>query len=133
MNFFDFLNSINQTKEDLLSKDPLSEKDYSAFMVNRGLSYFHDTILYANEMNQFASIPRKWQYDFYLHGVPKRKRFSKWHKKESFGDDHIIHVVAKEYDYSLSRALEVLDLLTPEQKEELIQKYNQGGKGKSYK
>lgn len=133
MNFFDFLNSINQTKEDLIKADSLNEKDYNAFMVNRGLSYFHDTIMYANEMNQFADIPKRWQYDFYLHGVSKKKRFSKWSKKESFGDDHIVHIIAKEYDYSLSRALEVMDILTDEQKEALIQKYECGGKSKSYK
>lgn len=130
MNFFDFLNSINQTKQDLLKADPLSEKEYNAFMINRGLSYFQDTILYANEMNRCADIPKKWQYDFYLNGIPKRKRFSKWHKKEVFGSDHIIHIICKEYNYSQSRALEVLDLLTNEQKEELVKKYDTGGKTK---
>jgi hypothetical protein len=130
MNFFDFLNSVNYTKEDLLKTDPLSEKEYNAFMVNRGLSYFHDTIMYANEMNRSADIPKKWQYDFYLHGLSKKKRFAKWSKKESFGADHIVHIIAKEYEYSLSRALEVMDLLTEEQKKALIQKYEYGGKSK---
>lgn len=130
MNFFDFLNSVNYTKQDLIKADPLSEKEYNAFMVNRGLSYFHDTIMYANEMNQFADIPKKWQYDFYLHGLSKKKRFAKWSKKEAFGSDHIVHIIAKEYEYSLSRALEVIDLLTNEQKEALIQKYACGGKSK---
>lgn len=130
MNFFDFLNSINQTKQDLIKADPLNEKDYNAFMINRGLSYFHDTVMYANEMNQFADIPKQWQYAFYLHGVSKKKRFAKWSKKESFGDNHIVHIIAKEYNYSTSRALEVIDILTDEQKEALIRKYEYGGKSK---
>jgi hypothetical protein len=133
MNFFDFLNSVNQTKEDLLKNNPLNEKDYSAFMINRGLSYFHDTIMYANEMNRSSDIPKKWQYDFYLHGLSKRKRFAKWQKKEAFGDDHIVHIIVKEYNYSLPRALEALDILSDDQKNDLIAKYQIGGKGKSYK
>lgn len=39
MSPFDFLNSINTSKKDLITDDT-SEKQYSAFMVNRGLSYF---------------------------------------------------------------------------------------------
>jgi hypothetical protein len=63
MNPFDVLNSINYTKENLF-EDPQSFKEYSAFMVNRGLSYFPDTILYANEMNRYSSIPNDWQFFF---------------------------------------------------------------------
>ena len=43
---FDFLNAINDTKKDLF-QDPQADKDYNAFMVNRGLSLFPDTVLYA--------------------------------------------------------------------------------------
>ena len=42
---FDFINAITTTKEDLF-KDPIANKDYNAFLVNRGLSYFQDTILW---------------------------------------------------------------------------------------
>ena len=59
---FDFLNAINETKKDIFREDPLAQKDYSAFMVNRGLSYFPDTIMFANEMNKNASIPNDWQF-----------------------------------------------------------------------
>ena len=50
MSPFDYLNSINYTKEDIMVDD-ISEKKYNAFMVNRGLSYFYDTVIIANEMN----------------------------------------------------------------------------------
>ena len=61
MNVFDFVNSINYDKRDLF-EDPQAEKDYVPFLVNRSLSYFPDTALYANEMNQQAGIPKRWQY-----------------------------------------------------------------------
>jgi hypothetical protein len=126
MSFFDFLNSINDTKKDLLKEDPQSEKDYVPFMVNRGLSYFTDTILYANEMNMHAGLPKKWQYDFYLHGLKKKRRFSKWHKKEPSGED--LKLIIKEFGYSAKRAQEVLTILNEDQIKELRAKHDVGGK-----
>ena len=63
MNHFDYLNSINYSKENIMH-DNLDEKAYNSFMVNRGLSYFNDTVIYANEMNRYAHIDSKLQYDF---------------------------------------------------------------------
>ena len=83
MSPFDFLNEINIGKKDLLREDPLNIKDYKPFMVNRGLSYFGDTVMAANEMNQLIGAPVLWQNDFLLHTIKKKKRFSKWYKKES--------------------------------------------------
>ena len=44
MNPFEYLNAINTTKKDIMVDD-IAEKEYNAFMVNRGLSYFSDTVL----------------------------------------------------------------------------------------
>ena len=60
MNHFDYLNSINTTKDDIMVDD-IAEKKYSSYMVNRGLSYFNDTILLANEMNYRHNIPARMQ------------------------------------------------------------------------
>lgn len=126
MSFFDFLNSINDSKQDLLKEDPLSEKDYIPFMVNRGLSYFGDTVLYANEMNMKSDVPKKWQYHFYLHGIKKKKRFSKWHKKDPSSDD--LKLVMNEYGYSAKKALEALSILTEDQLKTIRDKYYTGGR-----
>jgi hypothetical protein len=109
MSPFDFLNSINDTKVDLFV-DPQADKDYSPFMVNRGLSYFADTVLYANEMNKYADLDKKMQFDFYVNAIPKRKRFSKWHKKEVSTDK--LKSIMNCYKYNETKALEVLELLT---------------------
>lgn len=126
MNFFDFLNSINSTKVDLIKEDPLNEKDYNAFMINRGLSYFPDTLMFANEMNRFHGIDKKWQYAFYLNGVSKKKRFSKWAKKEKQSED--VELVMKALGYSQSKALSALSLLTEEQLKDIRSNFNQGGR-----
>jgi hypothetical protein len=65
MNPFEYLNAINTTKKDVMVDD-VSEKAYSPFMVNRGLSYFPDTILYANEMNLNHHIDSRLQFDFLI-------------------------------------------------------------------
>jgi hypothetical protein len=76
MNPFEYLNAINTTKKDLMVDD-VSEKAYSPFMVNRGLSYFPDTILYANEMNLNHHIDSRLQFDFLINIIKKKRRFSK--------------------------------------------------------
>jgi hypothetical protein len=126
MSFFDFLNAINDNKKDLLREDPLTEKDYVPFMINRGLSYFPDTIMFANEMNAAADTPKQWQFDFYRIGISKRKRFSKWHKRDQLEED--VKLIMKEYDYSHHKALQIIDLLNETQLKHLREKYSNGGR-----
>ena len=125
MNPFDFLNAINDNKKNLF-EDPQAEKDYNSFMVNRGLSYFPDTILYSNEMNRNFDIPKKWQFDFLLNSIAKKRRFSKWHKKDSA--DESIKLIMRHYKYSEKRAYEVLDIFTPYHIDQLRQAYDTGGR-----
>lgn len=122
---FDFLNAINETKKNMF-EDPQASKDYSSFVINRGLSYFPDTIFLANEMNRYSTIPKDWQFNFLLNTVTKRKRFSKWAKKES--NTKNVELVMKRYGYSEKRAEEALELLTQEQLKTIEQKYYCGGK-----
>ena len=108
---FDYLNSINTTKENL------DTSDYVPFMINRGLSYFKDTILLANEMNMYPTTDHQLQFDFFRHAIKKGKRFSKWHKADKATKD--IEVIQKSYNYSREKAEQVKDILTKEQLKEL--------------
>ena len=110
MKLGDFLTSINYSKEDLFSDDiEYAEKSYPAFVVNRCLSYFPDTIIHANEMNRLNGLDTKMQYDYYRFAVRKRKRFSKWLKEEKQDD---LELVKEYYNYSNERAKEALRVLT---------------------
>lgn len=122
---FDFLNAINENKKDLFT-DPQAEKDYNAFIINKGLSFFPDTVLYANQMNVIRDIPKKWQFEFLKNSIPKKKRFSKWHKKEATTDS--LKLIMNHYKYSEKKAYEVLNILTPKQLIELQQAYDRGGR-----
>lgn len=123
---FDYLNAINQTKAQLIVDDE-SEKDYNAFMVNRGLSWFQDTVLYANIMNQYHHLDKKLQNDFFINSIRKRKRFSKW-EKPSMNKD--MEVVKEYYGYSNEKAKQVYSLLTNEQIESIKKKVDKGGRRK---
>ena len=70
---FEFIKSINQTKKDLIKDEPLAEKDYKPFLVNRGLSFFQDTVLQVNEMNRLHFLDNKLQFDYLLNSIRPRK------------------------------------------------------------
>lgn len=109
---FDFLNAINLTKKNLMEEDPGLEKEYSPWMINKGLSFFIDTILYANEMNKLSGLDNKPQFDFYINIVKPRKRFSKWYKKS---EDEDLAAIMKCYGYSINKAKSVMSILSEEQ------------------
>ena len=125
MSPFEFIAAINETKKDLF-EDPQADKDYSPFMINRGLSYFSDTVLYANEMNRYSTIPKDWQFYFLLNTITKKKRFSKWVKKDA--ETKSLNLVKEYYKYSSERAKEALTVLSPAQVAMIEEKLNKGGK-----
>ncbi len=125
MSPFDFLNSINNTKLNLIDKDPECVKNYNGFLVNRSLSYFPDTVFLSNEMNRLHHLDSKMQYDFLINIVRKKKRFSKWDKPDERADMECI----KEYfGYSEQKAKQVIGLLTESQIKTIKNKVTKGGR-----
>lgn len=115
MNPFDYVNAINMSKKDLMTgseDDTQAEKDYVPYLVNRALSYFPDTVFFANDMNRRPDIDKKLQFHFLLNSIRPGKRFSKWTKKEDSND---LQVVMKYYGYSIDKAKQALPLLSDEQ------------------
>ena len=66
----------------MIDENPDNEQNYKAFVVNRSLSYFPDTVFMSNEMNRLHHVDSKMQYDFLINIVRTKKRFSKWDKPE---------------------------------------------------
>lgn len=125
---FNFLNSINNKTEYLMSCPELEEKDYVPYVVNRTLSYFPDTIFFANEMNLSHHIDKKLQYDFLYNVVRKRKRFSKWASSEV--ECKYLDSIKNYYKVNNERAKEYSRLLSEEEKEMIHYKVNRGGSKK---
>jgi len=123
MNPFDYVESINSSKKDLMV-DAATEKAYNAFLVNRALSYFKDTVLYANEMNMHHHIDAKLQYQYYLNTIRPSKRYSKWAKKK---EDNDIDAIIEYYGYNYKNAKATLSILSKQQLKIIKERLEKGG------
>jgi len=123
--FDGFLADINMKKTNLLRVDPEAHKDFMPFIVNRAMSMSMDTALFANEMNKRPDLSKQMVYDFYIHAVPKRKRYASWSKKVKQED---VEAVMEYFYCNEQRALETMSLLTMDDIEEIKKKIDKGGK-----
>jgi len=121
---FDFVNSINDTKVNIIV-DKWSEEEYNPFIVNKALSFTPDTVIYANEMNSRPHLGKALQYNFLINIVRKKKRFSKWIKKEKI---EAIEIIKEYYGYNTQKAREVVSILSNEQIDIIKSKLYKGGK-----
>jgi hypothetical protein len=107
---FSFINSISLSKKDIF--DDETQKQYVPFIVNRGLSFFIDTVMYANQMNMSAHIDKKLQYHFLINTIRPAKRWSKWPKKLQNDD---MEIVQKYFGFNDKKATNALSILSKEQ------------------
>ena len=124
MELKDWLNTINQTKKNLIDEEPSIEKEYLPYIVNRCLSGSIDCVMLCNEMNMNHNLEKKLQYDFLINTVRPKKRFSPWLKKEKIKD---IESVKSYYGYSNEKAEQALKILTTEQINFIREKLDVGG------
>jgi hypothetical protein len=120
---FDFIKAINESK-DIMKNDPLAEKDYIPFLVNRGLSFFQDTILQVNEMNRNHFLDNKLQFDFLINNIRSRKRWSKWLKPDKIDN---LEIVKTYFGFGNEKAKEALEVLSNEDIKEIKSKLAKGG------
>lgn len=126
-NPFDYINAINFTKKDLMTdtgNDDLAESGYVPFLTNRALSYFPDTILYANEMNMNNHLDNKLQFHYLINSIRPKKRFSKWAKRQ---EDNDIEALMEYYGYNRTKAEAAISLLSPDQLKSIRKRLNKGG------
>lgn len=124
---FDYVNAINGSKENLMrdsSNDELAEREYKPYLTNKSLSYFVDTIGYANEMNLRPEITNRLQFEYLLNNVKPKKRRAKWVKKVK---DEDLSAVKEYYGYNNVKAEQTLSILSPQQLESIKQKLQRGG------
>ena len=123
MSPFDYLKAINETKEDVMLTYQ-DEKKYAAFIVNRGLSFFMDTIFQANEINRNHHLDSRLQFDYLLNSIRQKKRYSKWLKPEKLDD---LDIVKEYYGFGNEKAKNALQVLSVDQLAYIRRKLNQGG------
>lgn len=115
-NPFEFLNSINGSKQNMIrgSENPeAAAKDYNKFLTARSLSYHEDVIGIVNELNINGTathgITPLQHYEFLLYSTPRGRRYGKWLKPEREDE---IELVMRFYKYSYERAREIIDLFS---------------------
>lgn len=123
---FDFLSAINEKKPiDIFDEE--TEKAYDAYIVNRGMSQTPETARLAAMMDSNYHLPKKMQFGFYYHIIPRNKRYTKWAKGELERKD-IIELLMKLYKYSRKRAAEVSSLINKDEVVKLKERLEEGGR-----
>lgn len=123
---FEWIKAITDNKTDIIaeSDDPSrTEKEYNSYIVNKGLSYFNDTALYANEMNRYHQLDSKLQFDYLLNSIRPRRRYAKWVKKVSEDD---LEAVKDYFKYNTQKARTALSILSDDQLKIIKEKLQQG-------
>ena len=122
----EYLNAINYDKKPLLnSDDPVWEKKYMPFIINRCLSMHMDTIFAANEMNGRPFLSKKLQFDFLINIIRKRKRYGEKRISTKLTN---MEYVKEFFGYSNTKAKDALNILTKEQIEQIKRTLYKGGR-----
>ena len=121
----EYLNAINFTKKDLMkSEDDLWKKKYPAFIVNKMLSGFSDTVMLVNEMNRNHFLDKDMQFQFLLNSIRSKKRFTPFLRANKLKE---IECVKEYYGYSNDKAKSALDILTKDDIKLIKEKLYKGG------
>ena len=120
---FEFIKAINSHKN-IMKDDALAEKEYIPFLVNRGLSFFQDTILQVNEMNRCHYLDKQLQFDYLLNNIRPRNRWSKWLKPSKIEN---LEIVKSYFGFGNEKAKDALEVLSDKQVEEIKNQLMEGG------
>ena len=122
----EYINSINYSKEKLMNtEDEMWEKKYPAYIINKCIAPFQDTIFLVNEMNRNHHIDNKLQFDFLLNSLRKRKRYTPWLKVKK---EKYLECIKEYYGYNNEKAKSALNILNDEQIKTIMNSLNKGGR-----
>lgn len=121
--FKDIIPSIHIKKKELITAE--NERDYVPFVVNRSLSFHHDIVMFANQMNLVPNTDPLLQYHYLLNTVRAYRRpFQKWQKRETVEN---LEAVKEYFGYSNEKAKDALSILSDAQIEQIKKNLNKGG------
>ena len=122
--FKEIIPSIMQTKDNAFEDGDM--KDYNSFMVNRALSFHDDCLFQAAEMNRYHDLPKEMQYVYLQSKIRSRKRpFVPWAKKVNSAE---LKAVSWYFDYSDSKTVVAMGILTESQITEIVNQYKENNK-----
>lgn len=118
------MNSITYNKNNLLKDDNELITQYKPYIINKCLAAYPDCILLVNEMNLNSNLDSDMQYNFYINIIRKKRRYNPWVNKDKI--DHLDNVKIY-YNYSTSKALKALEILTKDELQFINEKLDTGG------
>jgi hypothetical protein len=124
--FGSYLTAINKSKKNIMREspdDPKAVTGYPAFIIRRLLSYHLDAILFCNEINM-VGLEEQLQFEFLLHALPKKTRYASTYKPPNVENLDLIKTF---YNYSTTKALDVLLLHSPADIERIKSHLSEGG------
>ena len=122
----EYLKSINNSKQSVMeSEDKMWEKRYPAFIVNKCLAPFNDTIMLVNEMNFHNHLDNKLQYDFLLNSLRKQNRYASWMKASKTKN---LEYVKEYFGYSNEKAKSALKVLSEKDIANIKERLKKGGR-----
>jgi len=121
---FAFVEAVSNSKEDIIREGDATEKDYNAFVINRSLSYFPDSIFDAQEMNREYFLDPIMQFDYLRLSLRKRKRISSWFKKINSED---IEMISQAFNMNINKSREAIRALSEEELIDVRTSLNRGG------
>lgn len=126
---FDYVKSIRYKRQPAhvrhLSENPNLDSDYQSFIVNRALSFYEDTVLPANLMNERPELPKLLQYRFLINIIRPCYQYSEWLKDVKATDAE--RTIAEYYAVSLRYARKMVSLHSSAQLDEMRRRLERGG------
>ena len=125
-NPFDYVKSIQKSKIDLIRKSNNINaiKDYNPYLTNKALSFYADSIFYANDMNFYNQLDKDQQYGYLINTVRSMNRQFTWFKREKDSD---IETIMKYYSMNRQRARETIKFLSKDNIKNIKAQLNEGG------
>lgn len=88
---FALLNDMTATKQ---QRNLAQSENYSKFWFDNAMSQHVDCIVQANTMNLIgAGLTDQQHFNYYLHAVPKGKRYGKWAKPYGDADTNTVLII----------------------------------------
>jgi hypothetical protein len=120
---FDFVKSITETKEDLLTGN---ESSYNQFMINKALSFMPDCVFHVHQLCMADDMPDSAHYNYLINTISRKKRYGGWAKKDTL--PATVDLLKEAFGYSTKDALAASELLSDKQLLQLQDEMRKGGR-----
>lgn len=105
------------------------EEEYDKIPPYLFLRYFANDpvgLVLVSELNVRSNIPKKWEYWFMRHMMPKSTRYIRYNKKDKFDDEEFLNNLCDYYKCNDRQALEYLKMLPDDEVAKIREMYKSG-------